>query len=148
MKIEFKGYYFIVTSAKIVRRLGGFISLGNSAMAITLYPFIFVRPDTRHNRELIRHETIHIRQQLELLIVGAWLLFVVEYLYARFIKKMDARQSYYFTASEQEAHRNAMNENYLSMRKPYTIFKYLRNKKWLGRTENGELIIREYSQDR
>lgn len=144
MRIEFKGYYFIVTSKRVVSWLGRFISLGDSAMAITFYPFLFVRPDTRDNSELLRHETIHIKQQLELFIVGAWLLFIVEFCYARYVKRFDSRQSYYYTASEQEAHRNAMKEDYLSKRKPYAIFKYVRDKKWLGRTKDGELIVKEY----
>jgi hypothetical protein len=37
---------------------------------ITLFPFIFVqRKEDSKNKILINHETIHIRQQLELLIV-------------------------------------------------------------------------------
>ncbi len=145
MKVEYKGYYFIVTSTRVVKKLGQFISLGSDAMAITFYPFLFVREDKRNFEELIRHETIHIRQQLELLIVGAWLLYLFEYWYALYIKKFDARQAYYYTALEQEAHRNAMNENYLKERKPYAMCKYIRDKKWLGRTATGELIEKNYS---
>lgn len=145
MRIEFKKYFFIVTADQVVRFLGRLISLGDGAMALTIYPFIFVRKDTRNNTELIRHETIHIRQQLELLIVGAWILFFVEYLYARYIKKLDARQAYYYTSSEQEAHRNAMSENYLSIRKPYAMLKYIRDKKWLARGPSDELIMKDYS---
>jgi hypothetical protein len=144
MKIEYKGYYCIVTSKKIVKVLGKFVSLGTNAMAITFYPFIFVRPDTRNNEELLRHEIIHIRQQLELLIIFAWLLYIIEYCYARYIKKYNSRQSYYYTSLEQEAHRNAMKEDYLLKRKPYAVLKYIKDKKWLGRTENNELIVQEY----
>jgi len=144
MKFEFKGYYFIVTSDRIVKRFGRLISLGDNAMAITFYPFLFIREDKRNYEELIRHETIHIRQQLELLIVGAWVLYVCEYLYARFIKKLDKRQSYYFTALEQEAHRNAMKENYLFERKPYAVLKYIADKKYLTRGLNDELITKDY----
>jgi hypothetical protein len=145
MKIEYKGYFFIITSSRIVRTLGKFVSLGSDAMAITFYPFLFVRSDTRHHEELIRHETIHIRQQLELLIIGAWLLYLCECWYARYIKKFDARQAYYYTALEQEAHRNAMKETYLTERKPYAMLRYIKDKKWLGRTEDNTLIERDYS---
>lgn len=144
MKFEYKGYYFIVTSNTIVMKLGRIVSLRNNAMAITFYPFLFVRKDTRNNEELIRHEIIHIRQQVELLIVGVWFLYIFEYLYARYVKKFDARQSYYYTAIEQEAHRNAMNVNYLSVRKPYAVLKYINDKKWLSRGVNSELIIKNY----
>lgn len=125
--------------------LGKLISLGSTAMAITFYPFIFVKPNCRNNEELLRHETIHIRQQIELLIIGAWILFLFEYTYARLIKKLDARQAYYYSALEQEAHRNAMKETYLQTRKPYAMLKYIKDKKWLGRTASGELICKDYS---
>lgn len=144
MRFEFKGYYWIVTADKVVSKLGRLISLGDRAMALTIYPFIFVRRSTRGHTELIRHETIHIRQQLELLVVGAWLLFFIEYLYARYIKKLDARQAYYFTCLEQEAHRNAIKENYLKIRKPYAMLKYIKDKKWLSRGINDELIEKDY----
>lgn len=145
MKFEFKRYYWIVTSDAVVLRLGKLISLDN-AMAITLYPFLFVRTDTRDNKELIRHETIHIEQQLELFIVGAWLLFIFEYSYARLIKRLDARQAYYYTAMEQEAHRNAMKEDYLQTRTPYDVLLYIghKNKKRLARGPNDELIEKDY----
>jgi hypothetical protein len=144
MRFEWKGYYWIVISNRIVKILGRVVSLGDNAMGITFYPFLFVREDTRYHEELIRHETIHIRQQLELLIVGAWLLYIIEYIYARYIKKLDARQAYYYTALEQEAHRNAANVHYLQERKPYAVLRYIRDKKWLGRTADSVLIEKDY----
>lgn len=145
MKIQFKRYYFIVISNSIVRILGKFVTLGNDAMAITIYPFIFVRHDAKDNQELLRHEMIHIRQQLELLLIGAILLYMYEYLYARYVKKLNPRDAYYYTALEQEAHRNAMNETYLEARKPYAVLTYIRNKKWLARGSDGRLIEKEYA---
>ena len=81
---------------------------------------------------------------IELLIIGAHLLYVIEYLYARYIKKFDKRQAYYYTATEQEAHRNAMNIHYLTERKPYAVFRYIRNKKHLARGPQDELIETNY----
>ena len=135
-------------SHRLVRWLGRLVSLGDAGMAITFWPFIFVRPDlTVHPvlPELLRHEEIHIRQQLELLLIGAWILFLIEYCYARYLKKLDKRQAYYFTALEQEAHRNAFREDYLKIRRPYAMLRYIKDKKWLGRAATGELIVKEYS---
>ncbi|MEI6022314.1 MAG: hypothetical protein WCQ32_00510 [bacterium] len=143
-KIQFKKTYFLIISDRLVTRLGRLISLGDNAMAITFWPLLIVRPSTKDNAELIRHETIHIRQQIELLVIGAHLLYLVEYCYARYIKKFDKRQAYYYTAIEQEAHRNAMKEDYLKTRKPYAVLYYIRNKKWLARGPQGELIEKEY----
>ena len=120
------------------------VSLGDNAMAIGFFPFIFVRDDTRDHAELLRHEEIHMRQQLELLVVFAWILYGIEYFYARWVKKFDKRQAYYYTALEQEAHRNAMKEGYLKTRKPYAVLKYIKDKKLLGRTSVNKLIEKNY----
>ena len=148
MNLQFKGYFFILYSSPITRFLGRIVSLGDNAMAITFWPFIIIRPDLKTNPvldELIRHETIHIRQQLELLLIGSWILYGFEYFYALYIKKLDKRQAYYYTALEQEAHRNAMNPNYLNERKPYAVLWYLFNKKHLSRTAIGDLIEQDFS---
>lgn len=139
------GYYWIVTSRSIVRLFGRFVSLGDKAMALTFYPFIFMRPDTRSHESLLQHEQIHIKQQLELLIIGAWMLYGIEYFYARYIKKLDKRQAYYYTALEQEAHRNSKVPNYLKQRKSYAVLRYVFDKKHLSRGEFGELIEKDYA---
>lgn len=147
MRIEFKKYYFIVHSKKIIRFIGNFTSFGKQPVAAAFWPFIFVNPDTEEEsryQEIIRHETIHIRQEIELLVIFAELIYILEYCYARYIKKLDPKQSYYWTSMEQEAHRNAMNPNYLKARKPYATFKYLFDKKWLGRTEDHQLIVKDF----
>lgn len=143
MNFQYKGYYWIVTSNKIVSCAGRLISLGSNAMAITFFPFIFVREDCKNNKELIRHETIHIHQQIELLLLGAVILYIGEYIHARYFKKLTARQAYYYTALEQEAHRNAMNENYLITRKPYASLKYIKDKKNISRDSKGSLITED-----
>ncbi len=117
-------------------------------MAITFWPFIVIRPDLKNNPvfpELLTHETIHIRQQLELLLLGAWILYGVEYFYARHIKKLDKRQAYYYSALEQEAHRNAMNPDYLKQRKPYAVLRYITDKKLLSRTSAGDLVEKDFA---
>lgn len=45
--------------------------------AMALWPFIFIRSDKKMKAEDLRHEKIHGRQQAELLIVGFWILYVV-----------------------------------------------------------------------
>lgn len=144
-KIQFKKTHFLIISDQLVTKLGRLVSLGDNAMAITVWPFLMVRPSTMDNVELIRHETIHIKQQIELFIIGAPLLYVFEYLYARYWKKLDKRQVYYYSAMEQEAHRNASNENYLKERRPYAVLWYIRNKKHLARGPQGELIEKDYT---
>lgn len=141
-------YPLIIFSTPLTRLLGRAVSLGDNAMAITFWPFIVIRPDLKNNPvlpELIRHETIHIRQQIELLLIGAGILYALEYAYARYIKKLDKRQAYYYTALEQEAHRNAMKADYLKTRKPYAVLRYITDKKLLSRTSAGDLIEKDFA---
>jgi hypothetical protein len=144
-RIFFRKGYILVYSTFLVRFFGRFISLGAGAFGITLYPCIFIREDFKNqgfDSELILHEEIHIAQQRELLVFGAFFLYLYEYLYARFFLRLSARDAYYYTATEQEAHRNAHVSEYLHHRKPYAVFWYMnrKNKKHLSRGREGVLV--------
>ncbi len=123
-----------------MRLIGKFASVGINPVAAAFWPFIFINPDTQQES---RYEEI-IRQEIESLVIFAEILYIVEYIYARYVKKLDAKQAYYWTSMEQEAHRNAMNPNYLKARKPYATFKYFFDKKWLGRMEDHQLIVKNF----
>ncbi len=147
MKISIKKYYIFIESDTLVSILGKFSGLGNEAQGVGIFPFLIIRIHLKlpHKRdELINHEKIHLIQQVELLIIGAFIFHLCEYIYARFVKKLSKRDSYYFPATEQEAHQNAMNQDYLSQRKPYELFNYIKNKKKLGRDADDNLIIGQY----
>ncbi len=149
MKISLRKYYIFIESDTLVSILGTFSGLGNDAQGIGFFPFLIIRQNLKlpHKRqELINHEKIHLVQQIELLIVGAFLLHLLEYLYARFIKKLSKRDSYYFPATEQEAHRNAMNQHYLTQRKIYAVLHYIGNKKKLSRDMDDNLIVEDYDK--
>lgn len=136
-----------IESDHTINLLGFFTGLGKETQGIGFFPFLVIRNTLRlpHKREeLIIHERIHIRQQLELLIIGAHLLFICEYIYARYILALSKRDAYYYPATEQEAHRNAMNPHYLKERMVYSIFKYIRDKKKLSRDDHDNLVIENY----
>lgn len=64
---------------KIVKnKISDFI-LWKGYSAITIWPFIFVRSDKEIDDELINHEKIHGRQQLEMALIGFYLWYVVEW---------------------------------------------------------------------
>lgn len=94
--------------------------------AFTIFPFIFVRDESILNNEnFIRHETIHLRQYIETLILGMLILGGLQYFYARVIRKMSKLDSYYFMSYEQEAHQNDEDPTYLSRRSFLASYKYL-----------------------
>lgn len=91
--------------------------------AITLWPFIFIRP--KHDTErLINHECIHIRQYNECLVLG----FIVIYLWDWFvglIKYKDPKKAYLQIRVEQEARAWDTDSSYLDSRQKFAwrVFK-------------------------
>ena len=52
---------------------------------ITLYPFVFLKTKTmKHDTVLLNHEKIHLKQQLELLILPFYLWYVLEFVFVLF----------------------------------------------------------------
>jgi hypothetical protein len=82
--------------------------------AIALFPFIVMPKSTVIDDELINHEKIHLRQQLELLVIPFYIWYLIEIL----------RKGYYGVCFEREAHLNDSDLNYLKNRKPYSFLKY------------------------
>ncbi|MFO0743739.1 MAG: hypothetical protein U0469_01665 [Candidatus Paceibacterota bacterium] len=141
MKIYLKNKIPVIISpliCKITAKIFG-VPIGG----VTLFPFIFVRDEKiLNNKDYINHESIHIYQYLETLIFGLIIITSVQYVYARYIKKMPKWEAYYFLSGEQEAHQNDRNHNYLKNRKFGSYYKFLfsKNKKKII-FENGERII-------
>lgn len=95
---------------------------------ITLYPFIFVRKKSLlQNKRLINHEKIHVKQELELLIVPFYLLYLTHYLY-NLLKFKNHRKAYLNIFFEKEAYQNDYDLKYLKNRKVFESFKYLLSK--------------------
>ena len=92
---------------------------------ITLFPFIFVANSTlSKNNVLINHERIHLRQQLELLVVPFYFWYIIEFLIKR-IKYKSWYLAYKNISFEREAYRKDNNLNYLKTRVCFSFFKYL-----------------------
>ncbi|UOE37247.1 MULTISPECIES: hypothetical protein [Chryseobacterium] len=93
---------------------------------ITLYPFILIRkPEDKRNKVLINHEKIHLRQQLELLIVFFYVWYVVEYYY-HYFKLKNEYQAYKSISFEREAYAMEHDINYLKNRKLWSFWKFRR----------------------
>ena len=93
---------------------------------ITLFPFIFIKnPEDKKNRVLINHEKIHIRQQLELLIIFFYILYMVEYYY-HFFRLKNSYQAYKSISFEREAYAMEHDLNYLKKRKFWSFTKFMK----------------------
>lgn len=99
---------------------------------ITLYPFIILRERYRDNPyyqakawKIINHESIHLKQQIELLILPFYILYVLEYIVRIFIHG-GFNAAYRNISFEKEAKRNEDNKEYLNSRKPYSFVRYYR----------------------
>jgi|TARA_R110000744_G_scaffold47478_3_gene104524 beta-lactamase regulating signal transducer with metallopeptidase domain len=111
-------------SDKFLARISWFMSIGG----ITLWPFIVLREYyqgttnywvTKRERT-INHESIHIKQQEELLIIPFYVLYVLEWFIKLFFY---GKQSYYNISFEREAYSNEHDKDYLKNRKRYRWIK-------------------------
>ena len=111
-------------SDKFLARISWFMSIGG----ITLWPFIVLREYyqgttnywvTKRERT-INHESIHIKQQEELLIIPFYVLYILEWFIKLFFY---GKQSYYNISFEREAYSNEHDKDYLKNRKRYRWIK-------------------------
>ncbi|MCT6868654.1 MAG: hypothetical protein M3Z80_01750 [Apibacter sp.] len=93
---------------------------------MTIFPFIFIRYKyLKHNKILINHEKIHLRQQLEMLWIFFFICYLVEYI-INLIKYKNTNIAYHKISFEREAYINDKNMKYLNKRKIWAFIKYLK----------------------
>ncbi len=95
------------------------------AVAITFFPFIICRSDARGKAGTVltlNHERIHIRQQLELLVLGFYLWYLADYLRLR-LKGCSHVEAYRKNVFEREAYDHGDDLSYLRVRKPYAFLR-------------------------
>lgn len=94
-------------------------------VGLSLWPFIILKSDAlKDDDSLINHEKIHLRQQLELLVLPFYILYLLEFL-IRCLFYWDSYRAYQNLSFEREAYFNEDNPNYLQERKPFSFIKYL-----------------------
>ena len=93
-------------------------------IGITIFPFMFLKNKTlRENNVLINHEKIHLRQQIELLIIPFFVLYVVEF-FVRLIQYKNWNLAYRNISFEREAYVNEKDLDYLKSRPFCEFIKY------------------------
>ncbi|HRE79114.1 MAG TPA: hypothetical protein PLL09_14960 [Flavobacterium sp.] len=92
---------------------------------LTLYPFVFLKyKSDKENVVLLNHERIHIRQQIELLVIPFLVWYILEYL-IRLIQFRDRNLAYRNISFEQEAYQNEKDHHYLKQRSFWNFINYL-----------------------
>lgn len=101
---------------------------GYKAMAI--YPFVFIRKECQDKVEkrTLLHESIHFAQQKEMLLIGFFIWYVIEWLIrVLFTKDRFSHQAYRNISLEREAYEHEYFEVYLKQRKHFAWLKYIVN---------------------
>ena len=98
-------------------------------LAMNICGLLFVRGRKEQLKpEVLRHERIHSRQWLELLIVFFLPWYCIEW-FIKLWKYTNGHTAYRNISLEREAYENEKNENYLRDRKPYAWVRYIIKKK-------------------
>ncbi len=93
---------------------------------IALFPFIILNSKLSLERQetLINHEKIHLRQQLELLVLPFYILYLANYLINLFIYK-NHQKAYRNIIFEKEAFENEKRNDYLKSRKIWAFINFI-----------------------
>jgi len=94
---------------------------------LTLFPFVMIRSDfDKGNKVLVNHEKIHIKQQIQMLVLPFLIWYMLEFLF-RWIQFKDKSKAYRNISFEREAYANEQNLNYIEEMPFWSFLKYLRN---------------------
>lgn len=109
-----------------IKKITNFLKffLEKSVVGITLCPFgIYLKENYLNDKILINHESIHWKQQLEMLIIFFYFWYLIEWIIRILV---NGKKAYVLLLFEQEAYENEKNENYLKTRKHFAWLKYIK----------------------
>ncbi len=94
-------------------------------VGITLFPFIFLkRKELRQQKTLINHEKIHLKQQLELLVLFFYLWYGLEW-FLKLLKYKNTYIAYQNISFEREAYAFEEDFSYLKQRKFWSFLRFI-----------------------
>ncbi len=92
---------------------------------LTLYPFIFLKSKSLQKQTiLINHEKIHLKQQIEMLVIPFYICYFFEFL-IRFVRYRNWQKAYRNISFEREAYTNENDLDYLKHRSFWSFLKYI-----------------------
>lgn len=90
---------------------------------MALYPFVLIREKRfRDNEVLLNHEKIHLQQEMEMLILPFYFMYLLHYIYNRF-RGMQHEKAYRNIIFEREAYTYEADLTYLKSRKLFNWLK-------------------------
>jgi len=93
---------------------------------ITIYPFVFLKfKSLKDDKVLINHEKIHLKQQIELLVIPFYAFYFVEFI-VRFVQYKSWYAAYRNISFEREAYKNENNLDYLKSRPFWAFLSYFK----------------------
>ena len=94
-----------------------------SVNAIALFPVAFVRNlKLKEDKRLIVHEKIHHKQQLELLVIPFYVLYVLEYVVLR-LRRNNHDEAYRKISFEREAYKHDSDSDYIEKRPLFAMWR-------------------------
>lgn len=91
--------------------------------ALAFWPVIFLKSDElKSDQVLINHEKIHLRQQVECLVLPFYLIYFSDYLRLRF-KGLNHDAAYRGIIFEREAYTHDGHPDFLKTRRPWATFR-------------------------
>ncbi|MBL7885828.1 MAG: hypothetical protein JNJ52_03710 [Flavobacterium sp.] len=95
---------------------------------LTFFPFVFIASKSdKLNKVFINHERIHLRQQLELLVVPFYIWYGIEF-GIRLLQYKNRKKAYYNISFEREAYANEKDFDYLKERSFWCFLSFLSEK--------------------
>ena len=115
----------------------------NGYLAMCIFPFIFVRKDARAIKTTdINHETIHGKQQIEMLLVLFFVWYGIEWFVRLVAYGFDGHLAYKNISFEQEAYLHEDDLIYLNNRKLFASWQYLFKTSFI-RKGIGHIIVKK-----
>ncbi len=92
---------------------------------MAVFPFIIIKEaDLKQDKVLVNHEKIHLRQQLEMLVLFFFIWYTIEFL-VRYIIYKNRMQAYRNISFEKEAYSHEKDLNYLKKRPFWKFLKFI-----------------------
>ena len=107
----------VIESEKLCKAVSWFMPVG----AITLCPFIICK--NKNDKITINHESIHIRQQLELLVIPFFIVYILSWLFNLIKYAGDTDKAYLSIVFEKEAYANEDDLEYTTKRQVWSCFR-------------------------
>lgn len=118
---------FIKYNDKFLDNISWFFKIGG----ISLFPVVVLRERYKDNKELkyglqriVTHETIHFQQQLELLVIPFYIIYILEYV-IKALYYFNIEKAYKNISFEREAYQYELDKDYLKTRKRYNWIKLI-----------------------